>query len=116
MDRRHDAGRPYGGGIVVIATEDAWNAQYAIERAVAWARRRLPPFRSARDHTFVFSATQLERLLRDAGCDQVRTTSYTYAPPRESLHWRVFKGVSRAVDRLLGHGDYLMAVGRKKVA
>jgi SAM-dependent methyltransferase len=100
------------GGIVVIVTEDAWNAQYAWERGLARLRGRTPAFRSSFDHTFVFSAAHLERLLRAAGCDDVRTCTFSYVPQHESLHWRLYKGSFRTLDRVLGRGDFLMAAGR----
>jgi hypothetical protein len=34
-------------------------------------------------------------------------------PPGESLHWRLYKGLFRSLDRLVGHGEYLIAVARK---
>ena len=100
------------GGRVVIVTEDAWNSQYGWERCLARIRGRVPRFRTSTDHTFVFSGAHLDRLLRDAGCDEVATTSFSYAPPPESLHWKIYKGTFRALDRILGRGDFLMAVGR----
>jgi SAM-dependent methyltransferase len=99
------------GGLVVIVTEDAWNAQYAWQRAQARLRGRRPEFRSSFDHTFVFGATHLERLLRAAGCDDVRTCTFSHVP-NESWHWRLYKGSLRAIDRLIGHGDFVMAAGR----
>lgn len=100
------------GGLLVVVTEDAWNTQYAWERAWTRARGRTPAFRTSYDHTFVFSAPHLERLLRAAGCDDVRTATFSYVPADEAPHWRMYKGLFRTLDRLLGHGDYLMAVGR----
>jgi SAM-dependent methyltransferase len=100
------------GGVVVIVTEDAWNTQYAWERARARLRGHIPMFRSSFDHTFVFSATHLDRLMRAAGCDDVRTCSFSYVPPREAWHWRAYKGTFRTLDRALGHGEFLMAAGR----
>jgi len=100
------------GGVVAIVTEDAWTTQWALERMRARVRRRLPRFHTAREHTYVFSAQHLARLLRDAGCDEVRTHAFTYASGRESLHWKAYKGALRTIDRVTGHGDYLMAVGR----
>ena len=99
------------GGVVAIVTEDAWTSQWALERLLARPRGRLPRFHTAREHTFVFSASHLERLLREAGCDEVRTRTYTHVP-YERLHWKMYKGALRTIDRLTGHGDYLMAVGR----
>ena len=99
------------GGVVVITTEDAWNTQHAWERLIDRVRFRFPRFRSAFEHTYLFSAPHLERLLREAGCDDVRTRSYSFMPA-ESLHWRLYKGAFRTLDRLLGRGDWLMAVGR----
>jgi len=101
------------GGAVVIVTEDAWNSQYAWDRLRARALGRIPPFRSSADHTFVFSARHLHALLSEAGCDVVRTRSFAFRPARESLHWRLYKGFLRAVDRRIGHGEFIMAVGRR---
>lgn len=100
------------GGRVVIVTEDAWNTQHGWERCLARMSRRVPRFRTSTDHTFVFSAAHLDRLLRDAGCEEVATSSFSYAPPQESLHWKAYKGAFRTLDRLIGRGDYLMAIGR----
>jgi 2-polyprenyl-3-methyl-5-hydroxy-6-metoxy-1,4-benzoquinol methylase len=101
------------GGVVVIATEDAWNTQYCYDRIAAFARGRLPQYRTSSDHTFVFRAQHLERMLRDAGCDQVRTRSYAHVPDHESVHWKMYKGFFRALDRAFGFGDFLMAVARR---
>lgn len=100
------------GGIVAVVTEDAWNSQWAWDRVRARVRRRPPPFHTSRDHTYVFRASHLTRLLTEAGCDAVRTWSFSYRPARESAHWRLYKGTFRMLDRALGHGDFLMAVGR----
>jgi 2-polyprenyl-3-methyl-5-hydroxy-6-metoxy-1,4-benzoquinol methylase len=99
------------GGVVAIVTEDAWNAQYVWERLRPRLLGRPPAFHTSSDHTYVFSASHLATLLRDAGCEDVRTASFSYAPGPESLHWRLYKGTFRLVDRFIGHGDYLMAVG-----
>ncbi len=99
------------GGVVAIVTEDAWTSQWAFERGRARLRGQLPRFHTSRDHTFVFSAPHLERLLRDAGCDEVRTHAFSYVPA-ESWHWKLYKGAFRTLDRWRGHGEYLMAVGR----
>ena len=104
------------GGVVAIVTEDAWTSQYAWDRAAAFVRGRLPAFRTSTDHTYVFRAVHLRRLLSEAGCDQVRTRSFTYRPERESLHWRAYKGLFRILDRALGHGDFLIAVGHRPAA
>ncbi len=104
------------GGVIVIVTEDARISQYAWDRARAFLRGRVPPFRSSTDHTFVFRAAHLRTMLREAGCDSVRTRSFAYRPGPESPHWRIYKGCFRALDRLLGHGEFLMAVGRRASA
>ena len=39
--------------------------------------------------------------------------AHTRDPGRENLHWRVYKTLFRRIDRMLGHGDYLMAVARR---
>ena len=100
------------GGVVVIATEDAWTSQTAWERQWSRIRLRTPEFRTATDHTYVFLARHLRTLLEEQGCD-VRTRSYTRAHGDENLHWRVYKTLFRCIDRALGHGDYLMAVARR---
>jgi len=99
-------------GVVVIATEDAWTSQCAWERLSRQLRGRVPAFRSPTDHTFVFQARHLRTLLQDAGCE-VRTVSYSRVPARESLHWKMYKGLFRTIDRLIGHGDFLMAVAHR---
>jgi SAM-dependent methyltransferase len=104
------------GGVAVIVTEDGWNTQYGWNRFASRARGRMPSFHTSTDHTYVFSASHLERLLRESGCDQVRTRSFSHTPVGESLHWRAYKGLFRSLDRLLGRGDYLMAVGRRSNA
>jgi len=106
------AGLTAPGGVVALVTEDAWNTQCAWERLRARGFGRLPPFRTSTDHTFVFAAAHLERLLREAGCDEVATRSFVYVPAGERLHWRLYKGTFRTLDRVLGRGDYLMAAGR----
>jgi len=100
-------------GVVVIATEDAWISQYAWDRFRARLRGRIPAFRSSTDHTFVFRAHHLRSLLLEAGCDDVRTASFSLPPVRESLHWRLYKALCRSLDRMLGHGEFLMAAGRR---
>ena len=99
------------GGLVAIVTEDAWNTQWAVERWLDRLRRRPTRFHTSPEHTFVFSAWHLDRLLREAGCDEVRTAAFSYVG-RESLHWWLYKGTLRQLDRWRGHGDFLMAVGR----
>jgi len=101
------------GGVVVIVTEDAWTSQYGWDRLRARVRGGIPPVRSSADHTFVFLAGHLRALLAEAGCDEVRTRSFSFRPTRESLHWRLYKGLLRAIDRRIGHGEFLMAVGRR---
>lgn len=103
------------GGAVGIVTEDARNSQYAWDRVRARLAGRTPPFRSSHDHTFVFGALHLKRLLHDSGCDDVQTASFSHVPERESLHWRAYKGCLRLLDRMSGHGDYLVAVGRRRL-
>lgn len=104
------------GGVVAIATEDGWTSQYQWQRARARLTGRVPRLHTSSDHTFVFQAGHLEILLRQAGCDAVRTQSFSVVPRKESLHWKLFKGACRTVDRLFGHGDYLLAVGRRSIA
>lgn len=101
------------GGAVVIGTDDAWTSQYAWDRLRARAVGRIPAFRSSTDHTFVFLAHHLRTLLSEAGCDEVRIAPFSLPPLRESMHWRLYKGLFRALDRALGHGEFLMAAGRR---
>ena len=100
------------GGVVVIATEDAWTSQAAWERHWSRLRLRVPEFRTATDHTYVYQARHLRKLLEEQRCE-VRTRSYTRDPGHENLHWRVYKTLFRSIDRALGHGDFLMAVARR---
>lgn len=100
-------------GVVVIVTENAWTSQYAWDRLRARLRGRIPAFRSSTDHTFVFRAPHLRSLLAEAGCDDVRTAAFSLPPADESLHWRLYKGLFRSLDRVLGHGEYVMAAGRR---
>jgi SAM-dependent methyltransferase len=106
-------GMVHPGGVVVIVTEDGWTSQYAWDRVRSRLRGRIPPVHTSRDHTFVFQARHLRALLSEAGCDEVRTSSFSLPPVRESLHWRLYKGLFRGLDRALGHGDFLMAAGRR---
>ncbi len=101
------------GGVIVLVTEDSWISQYAWDRCRARLLGRIPPFRSSTDHTFVFRGGHLEALLSEAGCDDVRARAFSYVPDGESPHWRLYKGFFRTFDRVLGHGEYLMAVGRR---
>jgi 2-polyprenyl-3-methyl-5-hydroxy-6-metoxy-1,4-benzoquinol methylase len=100
------------GGVVAFITEDAWISQYAWQRLQARMTGGLPPFRSSRDHTFVFAASHLKRLMLSEGCEEVASASYHRVPQRESLHWKLYKQIFRIIDRLAGHGEFLMAVGR----
>ena len=104
------AARP--GGVIYIETENNWISQYAWERIRAYLQGRPRPFRSSRDHTYVFAASHLMRLLREAGCSEVRTMSFGEPANRESLHWRLYKGLFRAIDRATGGGELLAAAGR----
>ncbi len=101
------------GGVIVLVTEDAWISQYWWDRFRARVRGRIPPFRSSTDHAFVFLASHLRMLLIEAGCDEVRTRAFSYAQGAESLHWWLYRGIFRTLDRALGHGESLMAVGRR---
>jgi len=101
------------GGIIALATEDAWSSQTAFERTMRRLRGRTPEYMTATDHTFVFQGRHLRQLLEETGCDGVQSRSYSRPAPRESLHWRVYKNVFRVLDRIVGHGDFLMAVGHK---
>jgi 2-polyprenyl-3-methyl-5-hydroxy-6-metoxy-1,4-benzoquinol methylase len=102
------------GGLLVFETENIWTSQYTWDRVRAFVTARIPPFRSSTDHTFVFAAAHLEQLLLQAGgCTEVRTHVFNEAPAHESLHWRLYKGTFRQIDRVTGCGEYLLAVGRK---
>lgn len=101
------------GGTIVLATEDAWSGQYQWDRFRSHLLGRVPPFRTSHDHTFVFEAGHLQTLLERAGCDDMRSKAYHVVSP-ENLHWRIYKGFFRTLDRLTGRGDYLMAVGRRR--
>lgn len=50
--------------------------------------------------------------MTESSCEDVRTAAFSYTGP-ESLHWRLYKGLFRNLDRMTGHGDYLIAVGRR---
>jgi 2-polyprenyl-3-methyl-5-hydroxy-6-metoxy-1,4-benzoquinol methylase len=104
------------GGFIVIETDNAWIAQYAWDRLRHQVRGCIPPFRSSTDHTFVFRPAHLVRLMREAGCAFVRTASFTEKPDHESVHWRLYKGLCRSIDRLTGGGEFLMAVGQRATA
>ncbi len=104
------------GGVIIVITEDAWSAQSAWERQYDRLRGRVPRFHTGQDHTFVFQGRHLERLLLEVGCDQAKSLSFTRPREKESLHWRLYKGTCRTIDRLLGHGDYLIAAGRRATA
>jgi 2-polyprenyl-3-methyl-5-hydroxy-6-metoxy-1,4-benzoquinol methylase len=101
------------GGLVVIVTEDAWSAQHEWTVTRDRMRGRIPQFHTATDHTFVFRAEHLRRLMTEAGCTDIATASFSYRASGESLHWRLFKMAMRGIDRLTGHGEFLIAVGRR---
>jgi 2-polyprenyl-3-methyl-5-hydroxy-6-metoxy-1,4-benzoquinol methylase len=101
------------GGAVVITTENAWTAQATFARMTAIARGRPAPFRTSSEHTFVFQGRHLERLLREEGCSEARSAAYRRGPAQGSLHFRLYREAFRAIDRALGGGEYLMAVGRR---
>jgi SAM-dependent methyltransferase len=101
------------GGQLVLVTEDASSSQEALEVARARIRGRLPRFRSSADHTFLFGRAQLERLCRRAGLDDVRVTGFSRPPLPESPHWKLYKGILRACDRIRRSGDFQMAVATR---
>jgi 2-polyprenyl-3-methyl-5-hydroxy-6-metoxy-1,4-benzoquinol methylase len=101
------------GGVVAITTENVWTAQVVFERLGALLRGRPAPYRTANPHTFVFQRQHLERLLREEGCDVTRSAAYRREPARGRLHLRAYREAFRAVDALVGGGEYLMAVGRR---
>jgi 2-polyprenyl-3-methyl-5-hydroxy-6-metoxy-1,4-benzoquinol methylase len=100
------------GAVILIETENSWISQYAWDRIRARAMGRAAPFRSSRDHTYVFAARHLSRLLREAGCAEVRSMSYCEPADHEAFHWWLYKGLFRAIDRAVGGGELLVAVGR----
>jgi 2-polyprenyl-3-methyl-5-hydroxy-6-metoxy-1,4-benzoquinol methylase len=102
------------GGVIVVVTEDAWISQYAWDRARARLLGGTPPFRSSTDHSFVFRAAHLQSLMVEADCSDVRVRALAYRPDGESVHWRLYKGLFRQLDRLIGHGEFLMAVGYRR--
>jgi SAM-dependent methyltransferase len=101
------------GGAAVIVTDHRWTTELAYKRTLARLRGRVPPFFTSTDHTFVFAPEHVANLLRQAGCEHIRTAAFTHVPPGESLHWRAYKGVFRTLDRWRGWGDYMMIVGCK---
>jgi 2-polyprenyl-3-methyl-5-hydroxy-6-metoxy-1,4-benzoquinol methylase len=101
------------GGAIAIETENAHIAQYRWDRARAFVCMRIPPFRSSTDHTFVFGPEHLRGLMNEAGCEHVAAASFTEMPEHESIHWRAYKGFFRALDRLAGGGELVLAVGRR---
>jgi 2-polyprenyl-3-methyl-5-hydroxy-6-metoxy-1,4-benzoquinol methylase len=101
------------GGAVVITTENVWTSQYAFERARALLRGRPGPYRTSSEHTFVFEGKHLERLLREEGCELARSAAYRREPATGALHFRAYREAFRAIDRAVGLGEYLMAVGRR---
>lgn len=104
------AARP--GGVILIETENSWTSQYAWERIRARVLGRPGPFRSSRDHTYVFGVRHLMRLLREAGCAEVRTMSFGEYAEHESLHWRLYKALFRTIDRATGGLELIAAAGR----
>lgn len=101
------------GGAVVITTESVWTAQYAVERAARLLRGQPGPYRTSSEHTFVFEGKHLEALLREEGCSEARSAAYQRTPARGSLHFRMYREALRAIDRVAGAGEYLMAVGKR---
>lgn len=104
------------GGVIFLVTEDGWNSQYQLRRWRYQLQGRIPPTHTSADHTFVFQQKHLRSLLTRAGCDEVRTVCYSPSSSNESLHWKAFKASCRRVDKLLGHGEYLLATARKRPA
>jgi hypothetical protein len=87
-----------------------WPSQYYASRIGARLLGRVPRSQTSTDHTFVFKAEHLNKLLPQAGCDEVRTQGYSHVPERESLHWKAYKSLFRGIDRTLRRGEYLIAV------
>jgi SAM-dependent methyltransferase len=101
------------GGAAVIVTDHRWTTEFACKRTLARLRGRVPPFCTSTDHTFVFAPGHVAAMLRQAGCENIRTAAFTHVPPRESFHWRAYKSIFRTLDRWRGWGDYMMIVGCK---
>ena len=101
------------GGAVVITTESVWTSQYVFERARALLRGRPGPYRTSSEHTFVFEGRHLERLLKEEGCEASLSVAYQREPAQGALHFRAYREAFRALDRMVGAGEYLMAVGRR---
>jgi SAM-dependent methyltransferase len=102
------------GGHLVIVTEDAFASQEWWERFRARIHGRLPGFRTSTDHTFIFGPGQLERICHTPLLENVRVKAFSRPAVRESLHWRAYKQIFRTSDRIRGHGEYLMAVARRR--
>lgn len=101
------------GGCVALVTDHSRATQYALDQLLARIVGTSPPFCTSTDHTFVFRRSHLHALLTAAGCDIVRSRAYHHPPGCESLHWRAYKSLCRAVDRTFGLGQYQVALGRR---
>ena len=104
------------GGVIALETENVWTSQYFWDRCRAAIVGRAAPFRTSTDHTFVFQSDHLRQFLVAAGCSDVRIKVFSERPDAESLHWRIYKGLFRSLDRIAGVGEYVLAVGRKSLA
>ena len=102
------------GGVVVVATESIWTTQHRVQRLAARLRGRCFRFHTHTSHTLLMQASHVGRLMEDAGCEGVESRYYTQAPAKESLHWRMYKGTMRLIDRLVGGGECHMTVAWKK--
>ena len=103
------------GGIVIVATESIWMAQARFDRFSHWIRGVSQRFRSSHDHTLLFEPGHVRRVLQQAGCDRAVSTKYTQQiDARESLHWKLYKGTMRLIDRLTGSGECHVTVAWKR--
>ena len=102
------------GGWVVISTERIRTSESRYLRLAARLRGRTPSFQTASEHTVLIEPDNARRLLEEAGCEEFRTVSYVHRPEGESLHWRMWKGTFRTLDRWLGLGECHLSIARKK--
>lgn len=103
------------GGIIVVSSESIWMAQARFERFSNWIRGRSQSFRTSSDHTLLFEPIHVRRLLEKAGCDEAVSAKYSHRiDVPESLHWKIYKGSMRLIDRLTSSGECHLTVGWKR--